>query len=287
MGDKKKLKTGLLGVNVMEEQELCKHVNRLKRRTDTVVTEIEAEQTRLAKKFLRFLSASANLAKQHENTVRSFSHRKATVLETSQDNRLARKRAGILRSDSESEGGLKAWQHDDIGLKKSGQTSSYSTLALRQKNEKFQVPYKRISSYKTSELARPTTVLDMRCEMWQRVTYCTEKAERTKSAPPRAGKSAAGKNAAPARVQIAHKRALKFIGMREAMVFPPSNQPQIDRNEVWKLREGEILAEKQAVQQFANSLKPFKLKPGPTQVVFDANKLYGELARVNGRYQKH
>lgn len=263
----------------MEQQELCKHVNRLKRHTDTIVTEIDAEQTKLARKFLRFLDTSASLAKEHENTIKNLSHRKQTPSEIKQDNRLARKCAGILRSDSESDGHSHAWLQEGVYDLKGERLSS--TFALKQKNDNFRVPYKRMLSYRTNELSKSATLLDMRCKMWQRVLYCADRAERAKSAPP-----LAGKYVAPARVHIAHTRTLRFLGMNEAMIYPPSYQPQIDREAMWKFRKEEIEAEKRAVQQFTEGLKPFKLKPGPTQVVFDASKFYGELSRINGRWQR-
>ena len=266
MGDKSKMKTGNLGANVMEEKELSKRLGRLKRQTDYFVSEIEAEQVILAKKFLSYLQRSAKIAEEQEAIVNTF---KSTRWNVAFESQRSEHTMSSIRNSKKRD----ALEH---GPAPGELAEKNPSRVLKRMSQQFEVPYKKMYSFNTREFGRPATVLDMRCKMWQRISFCADKKERVKSAPPWAENYKA-----PRQIELAHYRALNHIGMKANLVNPPSRQPQIDLDALKSYRNRETEVERKVVAQFSESLEPFKIKPGPKQIVYDSNTLYGELAKIN------
>lgn len=266
------MKTGNLGANVMEERELLKRLGRVKRQTDYLVAEVEAEQNFVAKKFLSHLRRSTRIAETNEAVMKTFkSTRWNLAFESQRSEPTINSRESAKQVVNASPEETKRRDHQ------------VPSLLLKRMSHQFEVPYKKIYSFDTREFERPATVLDMRCKLWQRIIYCADKKDRTKSAcPPWA------KNYKPPRhIQLAHYRALQHLGMKSNLVDPPSRQPQIDLEALKNYRNRETEVERRVVAQFiTESLEPLKIKPGPKQIVYDANKLYGEMAKLNSKLSK-
>lgn len=256
----------------MEQKELSKRLGRLKRQTDYFVSEIEAEQILLAKKFLSHLQRSAKIAQEQEAVVNTF---KATRWNLAFESQRSEHTTGSERNSKKSDELQNSAARGDGGAEKN------PSRVLKRMSQQFEVPYKKMYSFKTSEFGRPATVLDMRCKMWQRISFCADKKKRVKSAPPWTENYKA-----PRQIELAHYRALNYIGMKTNLVNPPSRQPQIDQEALKSYRNRETEVERKVVSQFNNSLEPFKITPGPKQVVYDANTLYGELAKINKKVRK-
>ena len=271
MGDRSKIKTGNLGANVMEEKELSKQLIRLKRQTDYFVSEIEAEQVVFANKFLSHLRRSKRIAEAQESVVNTF---KSTRWNSAFENQRSEHTLSSKRLNSKESTSLEMGS-GSVPEERAGKNPS---RVLKRMSQQFEVPYKKLYSFKTSEFGRPATVLDMRCKMWQRISYCADKKDRVKSAPPWAENYKA-----PRQVEQAHYRALDYIGMKRNLVNPPSRQPQIDLTALRSYRDREIEVERKVVSQFNDSLERFKIKPGAKQIIYDASRLYGELAKMNGK----
>lgn len=250
----------------MEEKELSKQLGRLKRQTDYFVSEMEADQVVVAKRFLSHLRRSTKIAEEQEAVVNTFKSTRWNLAFESQrsEHMMSTKRNATKCDELES------------GAEPGGHAEKNPSRVLKRMSQQFEVPYKKMYSFKTSEFGRPATVLDMRCKMWQRISFCTDKKERVKSAPPWTENYKA-----PRQIELAHYRALNYIGMKTNLVNPPSRQPQIDLEALKSYRSREIEAERKIVSQFTESLEPFKIKPGPKQIVYDSNALYGELAKIN------
>lgn len=269
MGDKSKIKTGNLGANIMEEKELSKRLSRLKRQTDYFVSEIEAEQVVLAKRFLSHLRRSTRIAEEQEAIVNTF---KSTRWNLAFENQRSEHTMSSKRVNSKKSSFTEV-ENDGAPEERAEKNPS---RVLKRMSQQFEVPYKKMYSFKTSEFGRPATVLDMRCKMWQRISFCADKKERVKSAPPWAETYKA-----PRQIELAHYRALNYIGMKTNLVNPPSRQPQIDLVALKSYRQRETEVERKVMSQFNESLEPFKIKPGARQIIYDANTLYGELAKMN------
>ena len=254
----------------MEQKELSKRLGRLKRQTDYFVSEIEAEQVLLAKKFLSHLQRSAKIAQEQEAVVNTFKATRWNLVFESQ--RSEHTTVADSKKSDELQNSAARGEHD---------AEKNPSRVLKRMSQQFEVPYKKMYSFKTSEFGRPATVLDMRCKMWQRISFCADKKERVKSAPPWTENYKA-----PRQIELAHYRALNYIGMKTNLVNPPSRQPQIDQEALKSYRNRETEVERKVVAQFNNSLEPFKIRPGPKQVVYDANTLYGELAKINKKVRK-
>lgn len=255
----------------MEQKELSKRVGRLKRQTDYLVSEIEAEQVLLAKKFLSHLQRSARIAQEQEAVVNTF---KSTRWNLAFESQRSEHTTDSKRNSKKSDELQNSAAHGDRSEKNPARV-------LKRMSQRFEVPYQKMYSFKTSEFGRPATVLDMRCKMWQRISFCADKEERVKSAPPWSENYKA-----PKQIERAHYRALNYIGMKTNLVNPPSRQPQIDQEALKSYRNREIEVEKKVIAQFSESLEPFKIRPGPKQIVYDANTLYGELAKINEKVRK-
>ncbi|PFX16009.1 hypothetical protein AWC38_SpisGene19748 [Stylophora pistillata] len=262
MGDRSKIKTGNLRANVMEEKELSKRLNRLKRQTDYFVSEIEAEQVVFAKKFLSHLNRSRRIAEAQESVVNTF---KSTRWNFAFENQRSDQTIRSKRLNSKESTSLEMLS----GSVPEERAEKKPSRVLKRISQQFEVPYKKLYSFKTSEFGRPATVLDMRCKMWQRISYCADKKDRVKSAPPWAENYKA-----PRQIEQAHYRALDYIGMKKNLVSPPSRQPQIDIAALRSYRGREVKVERRVVSQFNDSLEPFKIKPGAKQIIYDANGLY-------------
>ena len=281
MGDKSKMKTGNLGANAMEERELSKRLVRVKRQTDYFVAKLEAEQAVVAKRFLSHLRRSTRLAEEKEAIVKTFKSTRWNLAFESQrsENMINSRKRGAKEVtdiyDHESDK-LKNCESDEEHVDKN------PSCVLKRMSQQFEVPYKKMFSLKTSEFERPATVLDMRCKMWQRISYCADKKERARSACPPWTEN----YKAPRHIQLAHYRALNYIGMKTNLVNPPSRQPQIDVEALKSYRNRETEVERRVVAQFNESLEPFKIAPGPKQIVYDTNRLYGELAKINSKLGK-
>ena len=280
MGDKSKIKTGNLEANVMEESELAKRLGRIKRQTDYFVSKIESEQTALARRFLSHLKRSTRIAEEKEAMERTFKSMRWNLAFESQN-------SGHLMTSSRKFGTRRELECQE--LKQDHGVSSEKLLfdknpshVLKRMSQQFEVPYKKIYSFNTSESDRPATVLDMRCKMWQRISFCGDKKERAKSACPPWTKN----YKAPRHIQLAHYRALKHIGMKTNLVSAPSRQPQIDVEALANYRSRENEVEKRVISRFNESLEPYKIRPGPNQIVYDTSKLYGELAKLNYKLKK-
>ena len=256
----------------MEQKELSKRLGRLKRQTDYFVSEIEAEQILLAKKFLSHLQRSAKIAQEQEAVVNTF---KATRWNLAFESQRSEHTTGSERNSKKSD------ELQNSAARGEHDAEKNPSRVLKRMSQQFEVPYKKMYSFKTSEFGRPATVLDMRCKMWQRISFCADKKERVKSAPPWTENYKA-----PRQIELAHYRALNYIGMKTNLVNPPSRQPQIDQEALKSYRNRETEVERKVVAQFNNSLEPFKIRPGPKQVVYDANTLYGELAKINKKVRK-
>ena len=279
MGDKHKMKTGNLGANVMEESELSKRLGRVKRQTDYFVAKVESEQAFVAKRFLSHLRRSTRIAEEKEAIEKTFKSTRWNLAFESQ-----RSEQTLNSRKTRKQGDKKEGRSDETTTSESGDNRDDKTpcLVLKRMSQQFEVPYKKIYSFDTREFERPATVLDMRCKLWQRISYCSDKKERAKSACPPWTENFK----APRHIQLAHYRALKHLGMKSNLVNPPSRQPQIDIEALKNFRNQETEVERRVVAQFAESLAPFKIKPGPRQIVYDANKLYGELAKINSKLSK-
>lgn len=280
MGDKHKMKTGNLGANVMEESELSKRLGRVKRQTDYFVTKVEAEQAFVAKRFLSHLRRSTRIAEEKEVIVKTLkSTRWNLAFESQRSEQTLNSRKARKQGDKKESRSDETKIMSESGDNRDDQTPS---LVLKRMSQQFEVPYKKLYSFDTREFERPATVLDMRCKLWQRISYCSDKKERAKSACPPWTKNFK----APRHIQLAHYRALKHLGMKSNLVNPPSRQPQIDIEALKNFRNRETEVERRVVAQFTESLAPFKIKQGPKQIVYDANKLYGELAKINSKLSK-
>ena len=279
MGDKHKMKTGNLGANVMEESELSKRLGCVKRQTDYFVAKVESEQAFVAKRFLSHLRRSTRIAEEKEAIEKTFKSTRWNLAFESQ-----RSEQTLNSRKTRKQGDKKEGRSDETTTSESGDNRDDKTpsLVLKRVSQQFEVPYKKIYSFDTREFERPATVLDMRCKLWQRISYCSDKKERAKSACPPWTENFK----APRHIQLAHYRALKHLGMKSNLVNPPSRQPQIDIEALKNFRNQETEVERRVVAQFAESLAPFKIKPGPRQIVYDANKLYGELAKINSKLSK-
>ena len=278
MGEKSKIKALNLEANVMEESELSKRLGRVKRQTDYFVAKIEAEQAVLAKRFLSHLRRSKRIAEEKEVTEKTFkSTRWNLAFESQRSEQMIRSRKygkQVLEHSESKDGEQCTEKHLAIDKNPS--------RVLKRMSQQFEVPYKKIYSFDTSKSDRPVTVLDMRCKMWQRISFCADKKERAKSACPPWTES----YKAPRHIELAHYRALKHIGMRSNLVNAPSRQPQIDVEALKTYRKRETEVERRVISQFNESLEPFKIRPGPNQIVYDANKLYAELAKTNRKLNK-
>ena len=277
MGDKDKMKTGNLGANVMEDKELLKRLGRVKRQTDYFVAEIEAEQNFIAKRFLSHLRRSTRIAETNEAIMKTFKSTRWNLAFESQKSELTincRESAKQVVHESPEEIKTRDLnkEHDRQGR----------SLLLKRMSHQFEVPYKKIYSFDTREFERPATVLNMRCKLWQKIVYCADKKDRAKSACPPWTKN----YKPPRHIQLAHYRALQHLGMKSNLVDPPSRQPQIDLEALKNYRNRETEVERHVVAQFTESLEPLKIKPGLKQIVYDANKLYGELAKLNSKLSK-
>ena len=277
MGDKNKIKTGNLRANVMEESELSKRLGRVKRQTDYFVAKVEAEQAFVAKRFLNHLRRSTRIAEENEAMVKTFKSTRWSLAFESQ--RSAEQTLNSRKATKQKE--KKESRSDETKTSKcsDNRDDENPSLLLKRMSQQFEVPYKKIYSFDTREFERPATVLDMRCKLWQRISYCADKKERAKSACPPWTENFK----APRHIQQAHYRALKHLGMKSNLVKPPSRQPQIDIEALKHFRNQETEIERRVVAQFTESLAPFKIKPGPRQMIYDANKLYGELAKINSK----
>lgn len=255
----------------MEEKELSKRLGRLKRQTDYFVSELEAEQVLLAKRFLSHLQRSAKIAQEQEAVVNTFKSTRWNLAFESQRSELTMSSKRNSKKSDELENSAAPGERAEKN----------PSRVLKRMSQQFEVPYKKMYSFKTSEFGRPATVLDMRCKMWQRISFCADKKERVKSAPPWTENYKA-----PRQIELAHYRALNYIGMKRNLVNPPSRQPQIDQEALKSYRNRETEVERKVVAQFNESLEPFKIRPGPKQIVYDANTLYGELAKINRKVRK-
>lgn len=256
----------------MEEKELSKRLGRLKRQTDYFVSEMEAEQVVLAKKFLGYLERSAKIAEEQEAMVNTF---KATRWNLAFESQRSEHTMSTIRRSKPKSDAL------ENGLVPAERAEKNPSRVLKRMSQQFEVPYKKMYSFNTSELGRPATVLDMRCKMWQRISFCADKKDRVKSAAPWAENYNA-----PRQIELAHYRALNYIGMKTNLVKPPSRQPQIDLDALRSYRNRESEVERKAIAQFQESIEPFKIKPGPKQIVYDSNALYGELAKIKRKVSK-
>ena len=274
MGDKSKLKTGNLGANVMEESETLKRLGSMKRQRDYFVANVQAEQTFLAKRFLSHLHRSKQIAEEKDVLMKSFN--------STRGNRELKSRRSEVSMNSRkwSSTNNKGYFRDIEQEKEEHQNPS---LLLRKMQQRFQVPYKKMYSFDIREFERPASVLDMRCKLWQRISYCHDGKDRAKSAC-LAPKTNMYK--APSHIQFAHYRALQYLGMQANLVHPPSRQPQIDVEALRSYRNSETEIERRAVEKFSDSIKEFKLTPGPGKVIYDTNKLYGELSKLNSKRSK-
>lgn len=274
MGDKNKLKTGNLEANVMEESETLKRLGSMKRQTDYFVSKVQAEQTFLAKRFLAHLHRSKQIAEEKDAIMKSFKSArgnrelKSRGLEVSMDSRKF--------SSANNKGFFRDIEYEEEGRQN-------PSLVLRKMQLRFQVPYKKMYSFDMREFERPASVLDMRCKLWQRISFCHDGKERAKSA---CLASKTHMYRAPSHIQFAHYRALQYLGMQESLVHPPSGQPQIDVKALRNYRNSETEIERRAVEKFSESIKGFKITPGPGQVIYDTNKLYGELSKLNSKRSK-
>ena len=272
MGDKTKMKTGNLGANTMEEKELSKRLGRLKRQTDYFVTDLEVKQSLLTKRFLSQLCQSTKMAKEHEAMLENF--------ESTRWNLAFQMERSEVTTTSKGSAEIRV-NHSSSSTNKNGESQNKSTpqlcplQVLKRMSQQFQVPYKKMYSFKTSEFRSPATVLDMRCKMWQRISFCSDKKDRAKSAPPWTGN-----HRAPSQIEMAHYRALNYVGIDANLVHPPSRQPQIDVDALKSYRDMETKVERKVVSSFAKSVEPFKIKPGPKQVVYDTSSLYALLAKA-------
>lgn len=272
MGDKEKLKIGNLGANVMEETQILRRLGGMKRQTDHFVAKVQAEQNLLVKRFLVHLNRSKQIAEKKDAVMKSF---KSTHWE-----RELESRGSELMVDSREFSAKNGRVFRDFGEKDEHQNPS---LVLKRMQERFEVPYKKMYSLDIREFERPATVLDMRCKLWQRISFCADRKERAKSACSPTGTEICK---APRHILMAHYRALQYLGMEANLVHPPSRQPQIDIEALKNYRNRETETERRAVLKFTESLKAFKIAPGPGQVIYDANKLYGELTKLNSKLSK-
>lgn len=264
----------------MEESELSKQLGRVKRQTDYFVAKVEAEQAVVAKRFLSYLRRSTRIAEEKEAIVKTLKSTRWNIAFESQ------RSDHTINSRNCAKRGVNEIEYDELknvyGECSERLVDKNPSVFLKRMSQQFEVPYKKMYSFKTSEFERPATVLDMRCKMWQRISYCADKKERAKSACPPWTEN----YKAPKHIQLAHYRALNHIGMKTNLVNPPSRQPQIDFEALREYRNREMEFERRAVVQFSECMEPYKLKPGPKQIVYDANKLYGELAKINSRLSK-
>jgi hypothetical protein len=261
MGDKSKLKTGNLGANAMEENRLNKHLDRLDKQIRDRVVNNERQQKLLAKNFHERLNKSMALAKKQENVTLNFRSNRRYLPRGKKDIHLINKK-------------------EELKLKEDENSPS---LMLRKWNQSFCVPYKKEYSFSCCRSnTRPSTVLEVRSKMWQKVTeFCLTGRERACSAP-----LWLRDLRAPEQVERAHLHALEIVGIQRSLVQTPSRQPLIDLQSVRKWREKEKRLARCAVEEFVSSLVPYKLRPGPSQQVHDVNSLY-ELLSTPGPPLKH
>lgn len=264
MGDRRnKLQTGNTGVNAVEEKRLNKYLRTLEKQTRDKVVNTERRQKLLAKNFHNRLDKSALLAREQENITsnlrenRCYSSKTKINKDTPKDI-FQRQRDRKLEEPRMSEMNMNA-----------------PSQQLREWNESFSVPYVKEYSFSWYPDTKPSSVLEMRCKMWQKISdFClSTRRERARSAPPRLRELTA-----PKQVQRAHFQALDVMGIQKTLVRAPSRQPVIDLQSVrrWRERENEIAG--CAVKEFLKTITPYKLRPGPSQRVHDINSFYQLLS---------
>ncbi|XP_048582182.1 uncharacterized protein LOC116611711 [Nematostella vectensis] len=310
MGDREKLKTGGLGANKMEERELKKYMYRIQKQSDDIVSNLEYSQELTAKNFYQRLIKSAEIAKRHENMTLNFKSEKIKLeqnhcyfragkldIQTRQvllENRAKKANTNLEQAESEgwsynphlvakvTERAKRADEGSESGSERSAPCEPPATK-LKELNKNFRIPYKMEYSFRKGEIIRPSTVISMKCYMWRRVSdFFVAGRERAWSAPPWLASLHP-----PPHVTRAHERALQVVGIRKSMIEPPSRQPLIDVGGVQNWREKENKLARVAVKEFVATLKPFELKPGPSQVILDSRELYGMSAKHSEPLSRH
>lgn len=256
MGDKNKLKTGNLGVNAMEEKRLSKYLNTLEKQTQDKLINTERQQKVVAKNFHKRLDKSATLAKKQENIALNF----------------RRNRYYSPKSKMDRDIRLRNRKLEEPRIREPSMNSP--SLLLREWNQRFDVPYLKEYSFGWYPDTKPSSVLEMRCKMWQKISeFCLTGRERARSAPPWLRDLKA-----PEQVQRAHFQALDVMGIRKTLVQAPSRQPLIDLQSVRRWRDKENKIACCAVKEFVKTIVPYKLRPGPSQQVHDINSFYQLLS---------
>ncbi|XP_031558254.1 uncharacterized protein LOC116294742 [Actinia tenebrosa] len=257
MGDRSKLKTGNLGVNAMEEKRLNKYLNTLEKQTRDKVINTERQQKVMAKHFHKRLDKSAALARKQENIALSF---KMPVNRCYSSKSKVDKGIHLINSQPEEP--------------KLSESRNSPSLLLREWNQSFDVPYLKEYSFSWYPDTKPSSVMEMRCKMWQKISeFCLNGRERARSAPPWLRDLRA-----PAQVQRAHLKTLEVMRIQKSLVQSPSRQPVIDLQSVRTWREKEKKIACCAVKEFVKTIVPYKLRPGPSQQVHDINSFYRLLS---------
>jgi hypothetical protein len=236
----------------------------------------ESSQRQAAKRFLNNLKRSETLLKEHESTKRTlFARHSQNSSGCPGIEGVRNKSRSLSFSESTSTETSKTPECNKVD-----QNRAFSGK-LKERNDRIDVPYIKLSSYTKEDLKRPSTSLELKRKAWEKVSKHLDEARSLR--PCSADFIAKCEGSVPRNVRDARKKLRELTKVRLLSQLPPA-PPRIDVHKVQEERRVSERIEKQIVGEFCQSLDELKVVLPRTSCWMDVNEIYLKNAEVQKRH---